>query len=42
MEENDNCFISTNLVKSVLVFHHIDNIDLLEDIVKTHHTFINI
>ena len=25
MEENDNCFIPPNLVKSVLVFHHIDN-----------------
>ena len=32
MEENDNCFIPPNLVKSVLVFHHIDNIDWLEDI----------
>ena len=31
MEENDNCFIPPNLVKVVLVFHHIDNIDWLED-----------
>ena len=31
MEETDNCFIPPNLVKSVLVFHHIDNIDWLED-----------